>query len=118
MRLFNLLSVCFCAVIGSPIVGFSAFAVLYSPAQSNRVELNFNTNWLYASSDVPSGQSETLDESAFSKVCLPHANKVITHHLLVDPSDFEFVSWYRRHFYVPAAYTGRRVLVEFRRFPK
>lgn len=113
MRLFDLFSVCICAVIGSPIIGFSAFAVLYSPAQSNRVELNFNTNWLYAPSDVPSGQSTTLDESAFSRVCLPHANKVITHHLLVDPSDFEFVSWYRRHFYVPAAYTGRRVLVEF-----
>ena len=93
--------------------GFSARADLYSPAQSNRIELNFNTNWLYAPSDVPNGQSAALDESAFSKVCLPNANKVITHHLLVNKSDFEFVSWYRRHFYVPSAYSGRRVLVEF-----
>jgi Beta-galactosidase/beta-glucuronidase len=104
-----------CVLISGSILlsGFSSYAAIYSPAQSNRVELNFNTNWLHAPSDVPNGQSATLDESAFSKVCLPHTNKVITHHLLVDKSDFEFISWYRRHFYVPTAYTGRRVLVEF-----
>jgi beta-galactosidase len=116
-RGFFLETAIFSAVIfllsGVILPGFSPRAAQYTPAQSNRVELNFNTNWLYAPSDVPGGQSATLDESAFSKVCLPHTNKVITHHLLVNKSDFEFVSWYRRHFYAPTAYIGRRVLVEF-----
>jgi hypothetical protein len=38
---------------GSLLPGFSPHAAQYVPAQSNRVELNFNTNWLYAPSDVP-----------------------------------------------------------------
>jgi hypothetical protein len=77
-RGFFLETAIFSAVIfllsGVILPGFSPRAAQYTPAQSNRVELNFNTNWLYAPSDVPGGQSATLDESAFSKVCLPHTN--------------------------------------------
>jgi beta-galactosidase len=90
-----------------------ASAAPYAPQNSNRATLNFNTNWLFAG-EVPGGggQAVGLDESGFVPVSLPYFR---THpHKSFPKGDFEVpVSWYRRHFTLPASYSGRRIKVEF-----
>jgi beta-galactosidase len=90
-----------------------AWAAPFVPQPSNRSTLNFNTHWLF-SGEVPggNGQAVALDESAFVPVTLPYFR---THpHKDFPKGDFEVpVSWYRRHFTLPASYSGRRVSVEF-----
>src|SRR5215211_889130 len=91
----------------------SAWAAPYVPQNSNRSVLNFNTHWLFAG-EVPggNGQALALDESAFVPVTLPYFR---THpHKDFPKAEFEVpVSWYRRHFTLPASYSGRRIAVEF-----
>jgi len=91
----------------------SAEAATYTPQNSNRAVLNFNTNWLFAG-EVPggNGQAVGLDESTFVPVSLPYFR--VHPHKGFPKGDFEVpVSWYRRHFTLPAQYSGRRVAVEF-----
>ena len=91
----------------------NAWAAPYVPQSSNRSVLNFNTHWLFAG-EVPGGNGHavSLDESAFVPVTLPYFR---THpHKDFPKGEFEVpVSWYRRHFTLPASYSGRRVSVEF-----
>ena len=90
-----------------------SWAAPYVPQASNRAVLNFNTHWLFAG-EVPggNGQAVGLNESGFVPVTLPYFR---THpHKAFPKGDFELpVSWYRRHFTLPAAYSGRRINVEF-----
>lgn len=112
-RLTALLTTLSCVALG--LIGFAepAAAAPYVPQNSHRAVLNFNTNWLFAG-EVPGGggQAVGLNESAFVPVSLPYFR---THPHKAFPKDaFEVpVSWYRRHFTLPAAYNGRRILVEF-----
>ncbi|HEX6686296.1 MAG TPA: glycoside hydrolase family 2 TIM barrel-domain containing protein [Candidatus Limnocylindrales bacterium] len=91
----------------------ASWAAPYVPQASNRAVLNFNTHWLFAG-EVPggNGQAVGLNESGFVPVTLPYFR---THpHKAFPKGDFELpVSWYRRHFSLPAAYSGRRINVEF-----
>ena len=85
----------------------------YVPQSTNRAVLNFNTHWLFAG-EVPggAGQAVGLDESGFVPVSLPYSR--VHPHKGFPKGDFEVpVSWYRRHFTLPAQYSGRRVAVEF-----
>ena len=91
----------------------TAAAAPYVPQASNRAVLNFNTHWLFAG-DVPggAGQAVGLDESGFVPVSLPYFR--VHPHKGFPKGDFEVpVSWYRRHFTLPAQYSGRRIAVEF-----
>jgi beta-galactosidase len=84
----------------------------FTSINSHRVEINFNSGWLYSSADVASGQSTALNDSSFEAVCLPHTNKIVKH-ADFDTASFAFVSWYRRHFKPPQEYKGRRFVIEF-----
>lgn len=83
-----------------------------------RKTVNFNTNWLYSAADIPQYKEPSFDDSVFTAVCLPHANKILSKHKGPDfqseIDSYRFVSWYRRHFSLPEGYTaGDRVMVEF-----
>ncbi|MCH1925815.1 DUF4982 domain-containing protein [Shewanella sp. C32] len=82
-------------------------------AEASRLTLNFNTGWLYSPHDMNDGQRLALDESSFTPVSLPHANKLMDRHLDVDANAFRFVSWYRRHFALSEQYQSKRVLINF-----
>ncbi|WP_203912155.1 glycoside hydrolase family 2 TIM barrel-domain containing protein [Rhizocola hellebori] len=91
----------------------TSWAAPYVPQASNRAVLNFNTNWLFAGEVAAgNGQAVGLNESTFVPVSLPYFR---THpHKAFPKGAFEVpVSWYRRHFTLPAAYSGRRIAVEF-----
>ena len=116
--------------------GTGAAAAVTSPAGTGRWVLPLNRNWLYSrtrvdgahgkdwsrgtgaagavtspagSGDVPYGE---FDDSGFERVVLPHANVRLPWHSFDDKA-YQFVSVYRRHFRLPPAARGRRVLVDF-----
>jgi beta-galactosidase len=97
--------------IGSFIV-LSGFFTAHGAQSSGRVETELDTGWLYNASDVSNGQSVSLSETGWTKVCVPHAN-VITKHAYQSESAFRIISWYRRHITIPSEYSGKRFLLEF-----
>ena len=74
--------------------------------------LNFNTKWLYIPEDCGNYSQVSIDESSFEKVSVPHTNKLHPHNYFCE-HDYQFVSWYRRHFTAKEEWKDRRVAVEF-----
>ena len=79
--------------------------------------LNFNTQWFYLPNDHSNAQLAEFDDNCFESVSIPHANKLLTKHKGPDFQEqiesYRFVSWYRRHFALGKAYSGKRITVEF-----
>lgn len=84
---------------------------------TDRCEVDFNTGWLFAGKDIPEGYAVRLDEAEFMPVCLPHTSRIVPH-TAIDTSSFAMISWYRKHFFLPEEYRGRRVSVEFQAVSK
>jgi beta-galactosidase len=82
------------------------------PYEGVRKILNFNTHWLFCSSDQPHFADPDLDTGEWERVNLPHSNRLVPHQDF-SPAEYQFVSWYRRDFELPAAYRGKRIAVEF-----
>lgn len=84
---------------------------------AGRETLNFNTDWLYSSTNYENGEAVRLDDSGFDKVSVPHANTILDKHKGEDfPNQiaaYRFISWYRRHFTLPERYAGRTITVDF-----
>ena len=102
-------TVCFCLTAGG---FFPADGARQALASAQRLVINLNSHWLFKSGDVPNGQADTLNETGFQPVCLPHANAIVRHRD-IDMRSFWNVSWYRRHFSPSAEYRGRRFFLEF-----
>ncbi|GAA0086409.1 hypothetical protein UT300007_28490 [Clostridium sp. CTA-7] len=100
-------------VFGKEALGEPYVSNTFTPSNTERKNMNFNTDWLYSSEDISNGMDITLNESRFTKVNIPHANKILTTRENIDSSQFQFISWYRRHFSLPLDYKNSRVIVEF-----
>ncbi|TYP76724.1 beta-galactosidase [Paenibacillus methanolicus] len=74
--------------------------------------LNFNTEWLFCAEDEPGSKHREYRDDHFEEVHLPHTNKLVPHHYFSE-KDYQFVSWYRRHFEAPADWAGKSLIVEF-----
>jgi beta-galactosidase len=81
-------------------------------SERGRIVVDFNPAWLFLAGGSTGAASGDFDESQCIPVCLPHSNK-ITGHLNIDTAAFAFISWYRKHYTPPDAFTGKRFLVEF-----
>lgn len=79
---------------------------------SKREILNFNTDWLFKAVDVPGGETKELAVEGFETVHLPHTNIELPHHFFKE-EDYQFVSWYRRHFQANKNWHGKRVWLDF-----
>ena len=79
---------------------------------SRRVTVSINDDWKYSPGDLANGQDPALSEAAFQNICIPHANKIVTHRS-VDTAAFSIISWYRRHFTPAAEWAGRVFRLEF-----
>ena len=76
----------------------------------SRQALNINQFWKFKLADVTGAQATTYDDSAWSTVGLPHSFS------LPYFSSLKFYTgygWYRKHFDVPASWSGKRVFLEF-----
>lgn len=90
----------------------AAAAAMTSPAGTGRWVLPLNRNWLYSHTRVDGAHGKDFDDSGFERVVLPHTNIRLPWHSFDDKA-YQFVSVYRRHFRLPPAARGRRVLLDF-----
>ena len=91
----------------------------YTPPQSPRTTLNFNLDWKFIREDVPGAEAPAFDDAAWSSVATPHSfNDVDSFRKLIshgggDTGTYKGLSWYRKHFRLPAALANHRVFLEF-----
>jgi beta-galactosidase len=108
------------AVFGTAYPAFSAGqAAPYAPPQSPRAMLNFNLNWKFIPQDVPGAGDPAFDDSTWATISTPHTfndidsfRKIIVHSG-GDVGTYKGLAWYRKHFKLPANYSGRKIFLEF-----
>jgi beta-galactosidase len=104
--------------LGSTLPVLSA-DVTYTPPVSPRTTYNFNANWKFMRSDVSGAQEVTFDDSKWETVSTPHTmNDVDSFRVIIDHSGgdrgtYKGISWYRKHFKLPASAAGSKVFIEF-----
>ena len=79
---------------------------------SKRRVFPLNHKWLYSEKNLPNGTSPRFSDTGFTRITIPHTNKMLPWHGF-DDKEYQFVSLYRRHFTMPAGLTGRRVFIDF-----
>jgi len=103
-------------VSGSPL---GADAPRFTPPASPRVTYNFNAGWKFIRQDVPGAQEVSFDDSQWETVSTPHSfNDVDSFRVIIDHSGgdrgtYKGLSWYRKHFKLPASAAGSKVFIEF-----
>jgi beta-galactosidase len=91
----------------------------FAPPASPRVTYNFNPGWKFIRQDVPGAQEVAFDDSQWETVSTPHSfNDVDSFRVIIDHSGgdrgtYKGLSWYRKHFKLPAEAAGSKVFVEF-----
>jgi beta-galactosidase len=91
----------------------------YTPPQSARARLNFNLNWKFIREDVTGAEQSAFDDSKWAAISTPHSfNDVdsfrqIISHSGGDRGTFKGLAWYRKHFRLPASFSGRKIFLEF-----
>jgi beta-galactosidase len=113
--------------LGLPVVlgrTYSAFAAPstsapYVPPKSPRTTLNFNYDWRFTREDVPGAEVPAFDDAKWATVATPHSfndvdsfRKIISHGG-GDTGTYKGLSWYRKHFKLPAELVGHKVFIEF-----
>src|ERR1017187_9060429 len=114
------------AAAGLPILtgaGRAAFAaaaaLFYAPPQSPRSRHNFNLGWRFIRDDAAVAEAPALDDSQWTTVSTPHSfNDVdsfrqIISHSGGDLGTYKGLSWYRKHFKLPAGLSERKIFLEF-----
>jgi beta-galactosidase len=101
---------------GAGLIGLSLFPLHTKAAQdgaeSVRRVYSLNRKWLFSEKNVANGTSLRFDDTRFTRVTIPHTNKVMPWHGF-DDKDYQFISLYRRHFQLPPGANGKRVFIDF-----
>jgi beta-galactosidase len=85
----------------------------YAPPKSPRATLNFNHDWRFIREDVPGAEAPAFDDAKWITVATPHSfNDVDSFRKLIshgggDGGTYKGLSWYRKHFKLPADLAGR-----------
>jgi len=92
---------------------FSKVTVAAPAANSSQRRIfPLNHKWLYSEKTVAGGTNPRFNDAGFTRVTIPHTNKLMPWHGF-DDKDYQFVSLYRRHFRMPAGLNSRRVFIDF-----
>jgi len=101
---------------GAPLLADSQ---TFTPPASPRVTLNFNPDWKFIKQDVPGAEAPGFDDSQWTTVSLPHTyNDVDSYNQIIshgggDHGAWSGITWYRKHFKLPASASGGKVFIEF-----
>jgi len=107
-----------CALFASA-MALPAADAPFTPPVSPRVTYNFNSNWKFIRQDVPAAIDPAFDDSLWETVSTPHSFnetdsfRVIIDHSGGDRGTYKGLTWYRKHFKLPAEAAGSKVFIEF-----
>jgi beta-galactosidase len=113
--------------LGLPVLGrpYTSFAVAqgaggpYVAPRSDRATLNFNYDWKFLREDAPGAQAPAFDDSKWASIATPHSfNDIDSFREIIahgggDRGTYKGLSWYRKHFKLPAELQGHKVFIEF-----
>jgi len=94
------------------------YAETYTPEASNRVKINLGeTPWKFLKSDPNGAQASTFNDAAWKDVGIPHTWNDTDTYINQgsgggDGSMLGGTCWYRKHFTLDAAYSGRKIFIE------
>jgi beta-galactosidase len=117
MKTATALAVAFLAAVA--LDAAAAGSPSFTPPASPRATYSFNPNWKFIRQDVPGAQNPDFNDSAWTTVSLPHTyNDVdsftaIISHSGGDRTAWTGITWYRKHFKLPAGAKGGKVFLEF-----
>ena len=102
-----------------PAFAAPAAAAPYTPPKSPRATLNFNYGWKFIKQDASGAEAPAFDDARWDTISTPHSfndvdsfRKIISHGG-GDTGTYKGLSWYRKHFKLPAALAGQKVFIEF-----
>ena len=78
----------------------------------SRIKMRIDEGWKVISSNVTGAQATTFDDAAWTTTNVPHDMSMV----LVGQghgNDPGAMGWYRYHFTLPAAFSGKKVIVQF-----
>ena len=75
-----------------------------------RVIQNFNQSWKFKRADVSGADATTFDDSSWDNIGLPHSFGLP---YFASTKFYVGYGWYRKHFTVPASWSGKSVFIEF-----
>jgi beta-galactosidase len=99
------------AAVPAALSGGAALAAGIGPDATSGREYDFNRGWLFGGIYAPGSEKPGYDESRFSPVTVPHTVTSLSWSRW-DPSRWQNVFIYRKHFQRPAR-SGSRVLLDF-----
>ncbi|MBP3827291.1 MAG: glycoside hydrolase family 2 [Prevotella sp.] len=90
----------------------TSVAGFYPLQNSGRVIYNFNQGWRFLLGDAAGAEAVSFDDSRWEVVCAPHSSRL-------EPAEasgcrnYQGVTWYRKHFVVPADMKNKVITVHF-----
>jgi beta-galactosidase len=115
MKRFILLNLLGWSLLGHQFCAVAAFV----PPASPRSLYNFNPDWKFIRQNVPGAEAPGFDDSMWTTVSAPHtyndvdAYTEIINHGGGDRYSWAGITWYRKHFKLPAGASGGKVFLEF-----
>jgi beta-galactosidase len=86
---------------------------LHAAAGAPRSSYNFNGGWLLHVGEAAGADAPAFDDAAWKKVTLPYGYNEDDAFRLDIAALPNGISWYRKHFTLPADATGKKVFLEF-----
>jgi len=91
----------------------------YTPPASPHADYNFNPGWKFIRADVTNAEQVAFDDSKWTDVSAPHTyNDVDSYTQIISHSGgdrrvWSGITWYRKHFKLPAGAKDGKVFLEF-----
>jgi beta-galactosidase len=79
-------------------------------ASSPRQTINFNREWKFQLGDHAGADAVAFDDAQWDDIGLPHSFSMP---YFASPKFYTGYGWYRKHFAVPADWTGKKLFLEF-----
>jgi beta-galactosidase len=107
------------AIAAALATSLAAAATIFTPPPSPHVDYNFNPGWKFFKGDVTNAEQAGFDDSTWATVSAPHTyNDVDSYTDLISHSGgdrraWTGITWYRKHFKLPAGAKDGKVFLEF-----
>jgi hypothetical protein len=93
------------------VLGLLLAGRLFAAQSELRDNFNFNREWKFQLGDASGTEAATFDDAKWGSIGLPHSFSMP--YFAANDKFYVGYGWYRKHFDVPAAWTGKRVSLEF-----
>ena len=87
-----------------------SFACCLAAAELRKT-INFNREWKFQLGDAPGADAASFDDTTWNDIGLPHSFSIP--YFAANNKFYVGYGWYRKHFEVPAEWSGRRIHLEF-----